>query len=78
MQDRKTDYPFVVAGLATLTDGVTQVNCPVHQFKPTDTGFEASLAVYWPENTPDEIVEGHCLHLAMEFYEGLVYMESRR
>ncbi len=78
MQDRKADYPVVVAGLATLTDGVTQVNCPVHQFKPTDTGFEASLAVYWPENTPDEIVEGHCVHLAMEFYEGLVYMESRR
>ncbi len=78
MQDRKTDYPIVVAGLATLTDGLTKVNCPVHQFKPTDTGFEAILAVYWPENTLDEIVDGHCLHLAMEFYEGLLYMESKR
>lgn len=30
-----------------------------------------------PEHTPDEIVDGHSLHLAMEFYEGLRYMEGK-
>ena len=77
MQDRRPDFSVALAGLATLTDGVTLVNCPVHQLKPTEHGFEAVLAVYWPEHTPDEIVDGHSLHLAMEFYEGLRYMESK-
>ncbi len=77
MQDRRPDFPVALAGLATLTDGATLVNCPVHQLKPTEHGFEAVLAVYWPEHTPDEIVDGHSLHLAMEFYEGLRYMESK-
>ncbi len=77
MQDRRADYPLVMAGLATLTDGKTLVNCPMHQFKPGENGFEAIMAVYWPEHTPDEIVDGHCLHLAMEFYEGLCYMEKK-
>ena len=77
MKDRREDYPIVMAGFATLTDGKTLVNCPMHQFKPLPNGFEAIMAVYWPEHTPDEIVDGHCLHLAMEFYEGLRYMESK-
>lgn len=70
-KDQDPTYTFSMAGRAYLPDGTTEINSPYHQFKPTDDGFEAKLAVYWPENTPDEIVSGHCLHLAMEFYEGL-------
>ena len=40
-------------------------------FKPTADGFDAKMAVYWPENTVDEIVSGHCLHLITGFYGGL-------
>lgn len=69
--DKDPSYPVSMAGCAFLADGVTQVNCPYHQFRPTAGGFDAKMAVYWPENTVDEIVSGHCLHLAMEFYEGL-------
>lgn len=69
--DQDPDYPISMAGRAFLTDGETEVNSPYHQFKPTANGFEAKLAVYWPENTVDEIVSGHSLHLAVEFYEGL-------
>ncbi|WP_267128130.1 hypothetical protein [Erysipelothrix piscisicarius] len=29
------------------------------------------MAVYWPAGVPDDIVSGHSLHLAMEFYEGI-------
>lgn len=69
--DKDPDYPVSMAGRAFLTDGVTEINSPYHQFKPTSDGFEAKMAVYWPEGAPDEIVNGHSLHLAMEFYEGL-------
>ncbi len=68
---KKQDYPISMAGRAFLKDGVTEINSPFHQFKPTADGFEAELAVYWPEKVPDEIVKGHSLHLACEFYEGL-------
>jgi hypothetical protein len=69
--DKKEDYPIAMTGKAYLTDGVTEINTPFHQMKPTENGFEAELAVYWPEGVPDELVSGHSLHLAMEFYEGL-------
>lgn len=71
LADKAADYPMSMVGLAKLIDDVTDVNIPYHQFKPTENGFAAKLAVYWPENTPEEIVEGHSLHLATEFYYGL-------
>lgn len=70
--DRDSSYPIATCGEAFLADGKTAVNCPFHQLKPTADGFEAKAAVYWSQDTPDEIVSGHSLHLAMEFYRGLV------
>lgn len=70
-QDRKADYPIVTTGRAYLTDDTTEINTPFHQLKPTEDGFEVELAVYWPAGVPDELVDGHSLHLAMEFYESL-------
>lgn len=75
LADKDSAFPMSMAGEAYLTDG-TPVNCPYHQFRPTEDGFEAKTAVYWPENTPDEIVHGHSLHLAMEFYEGAKLIEK--
>lgn len=69
--DRLPDYPIVTTGKAFLSDGVTEINTPFHQMKPLADGFAAELAVYWPEGVPDELVSGHSLHLAMEFYEAL-------
>lgn len=76
-EDKDSEYPVSMAGRTFLADGVTEVNSPYHQFKPLPGGFEAKLAVYWPENTPKEIVSGHCLHLAMEFYEGVKMMKTQ-
>lgn len=76
--DRDPEYPSYIAGRAYLTDGTTEINVPFHQFKSTEHGFEAKLAVYWPEGSPDEVVSGHCLHLAMEFYEGLKIIRDRK
>lgn len=75
--DRDPEYPISMAGAAFLTDGVTAINSPYHQFRPTENGFDAKTAVYWPEGTVDEIVSGHCLHLAIEFYGGLKQLEKR-
>lgn len=68
--DNDPEYPVDMAGAAFLTDG-TPINVPYHQFKSTKNGFAVKMAVYWPENVPEEIVEGHSLHLALEFYEGI-------
>ena len=70
-KDRLADYPIALTGRAYLMDGVTEINTPLHQIKPTADGFEADLAVYWPAGVPDELVSGHSLHLAMEFYQAL-------
>ncbi|MDO4261704.1 MAG: hypothetical protein Q4C82_06470 [Eubacteriales bacterium] len=76
--DRDPSYPIAMGGRAYLTDGVTEINSPFHQLKPTKDGFEGKLAVYWPAGVVDEIVEGHSLHLAMEFYEGLKFVAKQR
>ena len=76
--DKKDDFPVAVCGRTFLRDGVTEVNTPFHQLKPTANGFEAIMAVYWPEGVPDEIVSGHSLHLIMEFYRGLKIIEDMR
>jgi hypothetical protein len=71
LADKDPAYPMTMAGTAFLADGTTAVNVPYHQFKPTETGFEAKLAVYWPAGVAQEVVSGHELHLATEFYYGL-------
>lgn len=76
-RDRDPEYPFATTGKAYLTDGITEINTPFHQLKPTKNGFDAKLAVYWPAGVPDELVSGHSLHLAMEFYEGLKIFSSK-
>jgi len=69
--DNDPDYPVDLVGRAFLRDGVTAVNVPYHQFKDTGDGFSVKMAVYWPEGVPDDLVSGHSLHLALEFYEGI-------
>lgn len=69
--DSDPDYPIDLVGRAFLRDGVTPVNVPYHQFKETEDGFAVKMAVYWPVGVPDDLVSGHSLHLAMEFYEGI-------
>jgi hypothetical protein len=74
-EDIDPECPVSQAGRAFLMDGVTEINSPFHQYKPLENGFIAKTAVYWPEGTPDEIVHGHSLHLAVEFYNGLKLSE---
>lgn len=44
-----------------------------HQIRPIATGFDAILAAYLPSGTPQEIINGHKWHLAVEFSEMLKF-----
>lgn len=75
--DQDVSYQSSMAGLCYLSDGHTPVNVPYHQFKALENGFQAKLAVYWPSGVPEELVAGHALHLATEFYYGLKLIAER-
>ncbi|CEP86659.1 Uncharacterised protein [[Clostridium] sordellii] len=56
-------------GTSRLVDGTLRRDIANHQMKPLENGFEIKTTVYFPKNTPKEMIEGHKLHLAMESYE---------
>ena len=47
-------------------DGTT-IGHALHQFRETTDGFDALLAIYFPAAAPEEFIEGHRQHLAVEF-----------
>jgi uncharacterized protein len=60
------DYPARMAGTVALADGTT-IGHALHQFRETTDGFDALLAIYFPAAAPEEFIEGHRQHLAVEF-----------
>lgn len=65
---RDETYPFAFGAVATLPDG-TCANAPAFmQFKPTDDGLLVKAGCCFPAAAPSAMVEGHKLHLAIEFF----------
>jgi hypothetical protein len=65
--ERDETYPFAFGGVATLADG-TNANAPAFiQFKPLENGLAVKAGCCFPAKAPKEMVEGHKLHLALEF-----------
>lgn len=65
--ERDQSYPYAFGAEASLVDG-TNTNVPAFmQFKPTDTGLMAKVGCCFPAKVPKELVEGHKLHLSLEF-----------
>jgi hypothetical protein len=64
--DLAADYPVRVAGVVELPDS-TLVGHALHQFRETADGFDVLLGIYFPDAAPDEVIEGHRQHLAVEF-----------
>ncbi len=62
-------FPDATAGTSKLLDGTLRHDIAYHQMKPSEKGFDVRTTVYFPKNTPKEMIEGHKLHLAMETYE---------
>ena len=56
-------------GTSLLRDGTPRQDIAFHQIKPTPDGFVMRTCVYFPKNTPQEMVDGHKVHLAIETTE---------
>lgn len=56
-------------GTSLLRDGTCRQDIAFHQIKPTADGFIMRTSVYFPKNTPQEMVDGHKIHLAIETME---------
>lgn len=63
-------YHRLTSGFTTLASDGTDIRMyAFHQVKPTSDGFAVKLGAYFPPGTPADIVEGHKLHMAIEFRE---------
>jgi hypothetical protein len=62
----ESEYPFRRLADLSLTDG-TVVGRVLTQFGDTAEGFDAHLTCYFPVACPDEILQHHCRHFAVEF-----------
>ncbi|MFD2420347.1 hypothetical protein [Amycolatopsis pigmentata] len=69
--ERDAGYPVLTAGYARLaSDDGTDINAVAfHQFKPLDQGVSVKLCAAFPPNMPQVIVDGHKVHMAIEFWE---------
>lgn len=64
---RDESYPFAFGAVASLPDG-TNSNAPAFmQFKPLENGLAVKAGCCFPAKAPKEMVEGHKLHLVLEF-----------
>lgn len=59
-------YPFQVAGVARLRDGLA-IGGVRHQFRQEDDGFRALLTVEFPCRLPGKMIAEHRWRLAVEF-----------
>ncbi|WP_125704207.1 hypothetical protein [Lacticaseibacillus daqingensis] len=69
-------YPIQMNGWVALASDDDKLGYgwrAYHQIRPTATGFDAILAAYLPSATPQEIINGHKWHLAVEFSEMLKF-----
>ena len=46
--------------------------------KPTESGFIFKSTIHWPVGTPVDMVEGHKIHLAIEYLEGFRLAEKKQ
>ena len=64
-------YRATGIGTSKLLDGTCRQDIAFHQMKPTEHGMHMRTCVYFPQGTPQEMVDGHKIHLAIETTEML-------
>ncbi|MDL4818571.1 hypothetical protein [Actinomadura opuntiae] len=62
----KSEFPHKMSSNLFLADG-TVVGRALIQFGDTADGFTANLSVYFPVTCPDEVLDHHLRHYAVEF-----------
>lgn len=70
---RDLSYPYQSAGVAYSKSGKL-IGGVRHQFRDTDTGFEARLVVEFPAILPTPILKAHQMHLACEFSHWFLWL----
>ncbi|MDO0932262.1 hypothetical protein QQY66_11395 [Streptomyces sp. DG2A-72] len=72
------EMPHRIMGRGESTDGEATLYL-LHQFRDTSPGFDARLAIYWRDGTPESMVRGHIDHLIVEFHNWFgMYLQTRR
>lgn len=67
---QETDgFKNMISGTSRLLDGTPRHDVAVHQFRIRENGFDLKMTVLFPKHVPQEMVTGHCLHLAIESME---------
>lgn len=63
-------YTRLTSSYATLASDGTDIGLfTFHQVRPFEGGFDVRLGAYFPPGTPQPIVDGHKVHMAIEFRE---------
>jgi hypothetical protein len=71
------DMPYRLMARSETEDGQT-LGYLLHEYRDTNPGFDARLAIYWPADAPEAIVTGHADHLMVEFANWFeMYLQTR-
>ncbi|WP_424217310.1 hypothetical protein ACN20G_35090 (plasmid) [Streptomyces sp. BI20] len=73
----ESEFPRKMSSNLFLADG-TVVGRALIQFGDTADGFTSSLTVYFPVTCPDEVLEHHLRHYAVEFRNWIVAAAAAR
>uniref|UniRef100_A0AAU2VHT2 Uncharacterized protein n=1 Tax=Streptomyces sp. NBC_00008 TaxID=2903610 RepID=A0AAU2VHT2_9ACTN len=73
----ESDFPRKMSSNLFLADG-TVVGRALIQFGDTAEGFTANLTVFFPVTCPDEVLEHHLRHYAVEFRNWIVAAAAAR
>ncbi|MGW1424575.1 hypothetical protein ACWAT4_31130 [Bradyrhizobium manausense] len=72
------DMPYRLMARSESEDGQV-VGYLLHEYRDTNPGFDARLAIYWPAGAPEGMVKGHVDHLMVEFANWFeMYLETRK
>ncbi|MGJ4949328.1 hypothetical protein [Bradyrhizobium sp. HKCCYLS20291] len=72
------DMPYRLMARSESEDGQV-VGYLLHQYRDTNPGFDARLAIYWPGGAPEALVKGHADHLMVEFNNWFqMYLQTRK
>jgi hypothetical protein len=72
------DMPYRLMARSESEDGQL-IGYLLHEYRDTNPGFDARLAIYWSAGAPEEMVEGHADHLMVEFSNWYqMYLQTRK